>query len=124
MKKIGLKLALLVVGFLSLSIVFSQPTQALDVLSGSCGSAPNNAVCDADDDDLSELLGNVIRTLLVLVGMVAVIMLIVGGFRYVTSNGDSAQMSAAKNTILYAVIGVIVAASSFAIVNFVLERIG
>lgn len=63
------------------------------------------------------------NTLLFLVGAIAVIMIIIGGLRYVTSGGDQSSVSSAKNTILYAVIGVIVAFAGYAIVNFVIDAI-
>jgi ABC-type Fe3+ transport system permease subunit len=70
-------------------------------------------------------LGNVIEditnVLLFIIGAVAVIMIIVGGIRYTLSNGDSAQITSAKNTILYAVIGIVVALLAYAIVNFVVD---
>jgi len=59
--------------------------------------------------------------LLFLIGAVSVIMLIIGGFRYVVSNGDSSQVTNAKNTILYSVIGIIVALLAYAIINFVVS---
>ena len=49
-------------------------------------------------------------------------MIIIGGFRYVTSQGDQTQMQSAKNTILYAVIGLIVAIAAYAIVSFVVTQ--
>ena len=58
-----------------------------------------------------------------LVGAVAVIMLIVGGFRYVTSNGDQNSVTTAKNTIMYALIGIIVAFLAYAAVNFVTSQL-
>jgi hypothetical protein len=67
------------------------------------------------------LFAIVTNVLLFLIGAVSVIMLIVGGFRYVLSNGDSTQVTNAKNTILYAVIGIIVALLAYAIVNFVVS---
>jgi hypothetical protein len=54
--------------------------------------------------------------------MVAVIMIVVGGVRYTTSNGDSASIKSAKDTILYACVGLVVAIMSFSIVNFVVGR--
>lgn len=63
------------------------------------------------------------NTLLFLVGAIAVIMIIIGGLRYVTSGGDQAGVNSAKNTILYAIIGVIVAFAGYAIVNFVIDAI-
>lgn len=66
---------------------------------------------------------NIINTLIFIVGAVAVVMIVIGGLRYTISNGDQSQVTSAKNTILYAVVGIVVAASSYAIVNFVLTRI-
>ena len=62
------------------------------------------------------------NTLIFLVGAISVIMLIVGGLRYVLSSGNSSSVEGAKNTILYAVIGIIVAASAFAISTFVVSK--
>jgi hypothetical protein len=74
--------------------------------------------------DQQASLGDVIETitnvLLFIIGAVAVIMIIIGGIKYVISNGDSAQITSAKNTILYAVIGIIVALLAYAIVNFII----
>lgn len=61
----------------------------------------------------------VANILLFLVGAVAVIMLIIGGLRYVTSNGDQNAVTGAKNTILYAIIGIVVAFLAYAGVQFV-----
>jgi hypothetical protein len=70
-------------------------------------------------------LGNVIEqvtnVLLFIIGAVSVIMIIIGGIKYTISNGDSSQITSAKNTILYAVIGLVVALLAYAIVNFVLD---
>ena len=59
------------------------------------------------------------NVLLFIVGAVAVIMILIGGLRYVVSGGDSTQVQNAKNTILYALVGVIVAILAYAAVNFV-----
>lgn len=60
--------------------------------------------------------------LLFVVGAASVIMIIYGGFKYVTSGGDSSGVTSAKNTILYAVIGLVVAALAFVIVDFVYNQ--
>ncbi|MEI6481548.1 MAG: pilin [Candidatus Saccharibacteria bacterium] len=57
-----------------------------------------------------------------IVGIIAVVMIIVGGIKYITSGGDSGNVTAAKNTILYAVIGLVVVALAQIIVKFVLGR--
>ena len=68
--------------------------------------------------------GGIFRTitnvLLFLIGAISVIMLIVGGIRYVVSGGDSTAVTNAKNTILYAIVGIVVAILAFAVVNFVI----
>ena len=68
--------------------------------------------------------GGIFRTitnvLLFLIGAISVIMLIVGGIRYVVSGGDSTAVQNAKNTILYAIVGVVVAILAYAVVNFVI----
>lgn len=65
----------------------------------------------------------IVNILLFLVGAVAVIMLIIGGLRYVTSNGDQNAVTGAKNTILYAIIGIVVAFLAYAAVNFVITQL-
>jgi hypothetical protein len=62
-------------------------------------------------------------TLIFIIGAVAVIFLIIGGLRYVVSNGDPKNVSAAKDTILYAIIGIVVAIVSFAVVSFVINAL-
>lgn len=54
-------------------------------------------------------------------GIVAVVVIILGGIRYTTANGDSGQIAAAKNTILYAVIGLVVIIMAAAITQFVIQ---
>lgn len=71
---------------------------------------------------LNDQVKTVTNTLLLIVGIAAVIMLIIGGLRYIFSGGNNEQVNAAKNTILYAVIGIVVALLAYAIVNFVLGR--
>jgi len=73
------------------------------------------ATCTGDG-----IFKTVTNVLLFIIGAVAVIMLIIGGIRYTVSGGDSGAVTSAKNTILYAVVGIIVAILAFAIVNFVL----
>jgi hypothetical protein len=68
--------------------------------------------------------GGIFRTItnvmLFIIGAISVIMLIIGGLRYVVSGGDSTAVQNAKNTILYAIVGIIVAILAYAVVNFVI----
>ena len=63
---------------------------------------------------------NITNTLLVIVGVLAVIMIIIGGFLYILSAGNEKATTGTKDTIIYAVVGLIVTLLAFAIVNFVL----
>lgn len=72
--------------------------------------------------NLGDVIETVTNVLLFIIGAIAVIMIIIGGIKYVVSNGDSAQITSAKNTILYAVIGIVVALLAYAIVNFVIDE--
>ena len=110
--------ALLCLGFTGL--VFSTAHAApIDAVRGGADSVKN----DDDSGDLAGTIKSVINILLFITGMVAVLFIVIGGLRYVTSNGDQNATSSAKNTILYAVIGLVVAIMAYAIVNFVLENL-
>lgn len=73
--------------------------------------------------NLEETITDVINILLYIVGFVAVIMLVVGGIRYVASAGDQNAVQGAKNTILYAIVGIVIAFMAWAVVNFVITRL-
>ena len=63
------------------------------------------------------------NTLLFIVGALSVVMIIIGGLRYVISGGNSTSVTAAKNTILYAIVGLVISFLAFAAINFVLNTI-
>ena len=71
-------------------------------------------------DDPQQLVKGIVNGILYFVGILSVIMLIWGGILYTTSSGESNKVTTAKNTIMYAVIGLVVAIFAYAIVNFVL----
>lgn len=102
--------------------VVATPVAAVNVFNG-CSGAPDSEVCKAAGTDKADsMLKTVINTIIYIIGIIAVIMIIIGGLRYTLSGGDSSSVQGAKNTIMYAVIGLIVAILSFSIVNFVLEK--
>ena len=84
------------------------------------------ARCDGCPRDLfgdTGVFKKITNTILYIVGIIAVIMLIIGGIKYVISGGDSKKVTDAKNTVLYAIIGLVVAFLAFAIVNFVISAL-
>ena len=70
--------------------------------------------------DLTTIVTRIINVAMAVLGVVCVVMLIVGGYNYTMSNGDASKVTKAKNTILYAVIGLVIALLALAIVNFVI----
>ncbi len=80
----------------------------------------NNA---SNQDNLTDTINTIINVVLGVVGFLAVAMIILGGISYVTSQGDASKTTKARNTILYGVIGLVVALLAFAIVNFVLANV-
>ena len=71
---------------------------------------------------LFTLVINVLKYVFGLAGILAVVMIVIGGLKYATSQGDPSRIKSAKDTILYSVIGLVVALASFAIVNFILSQ--
>lgn len=69
-----------------------------------------------------KVLANGLNLVYFLAGLVAVIIIIIGGITYATSSGDSGKVTKAKNMILYAVVGLVIVLSAFAITNFVSGR--
>ena len=88
-------------------------------VSDSCDIATSGA---EGTDKVNNLITTIINIFSLVVGVVAVIMIIVGGLKYITSGGDSGNVTGAKNTILYAVIGLVVVALAQFIVKFVLGK--
>lgn len=70
---------------------------------------------------LDQGISTVVNILLFLIGAVSVIMIVIGGIKYTTSNGNADQTKSAKNTILYAIVGLVVAILAYALVDFVIE---
>lgn len=99
-----------------------------DITSGLCQgvSLKVGETCDGTDanaqDKVNGLITLIINIFSIVVGVVAVIMIIIGGLKYITSSGDSNNITSAKNTILYAIIGLVVVALAQFIVKFVLNK--
>jgi hypothetical protein len=86
-------------------------------------SGSNCTDTSAGNTKIQSIVTTVINIFSIIVGIISVIMIIFGGFKYITSGGDSGNVSGAKNTILYAVIGLVVVALAQFIVQFVLNRV-
>lgn len=84
------------------------------------------ASCDAGNNEgqgFAALSRRIVDIFSIVVGVVSVIMIIIGGFRYIISNGDSNGVQGAKNTILYAIVGLVIVLFAQVIVRFVLVNV-
>ena len=116
----NLLLPILICCFVAIGVV-SGSVSALTLQEGA-----EAARCDGCPADLfgdTGVFRQVTNVILYIVGIIAVIMLIIGGIRYVVSGGDAKKVTDAKNTVLYAIIGLVICFLAFAIVNFVINAL-
>ena len=125
---------------LSIASLLLVPALVPAVASAQDGPSPQAGVCQgastlqfgdgsgdcSDTGDAEETVNSLVTSIInifsVVVGIVAVIMIIWGGFKYITSGGDSGNIGTAKNTILFAIVGLIIVAMAQIIVKFVLAK--
>ena len=88
-------------------------------ISDTPSSCPSGA---GSTNGVNDLLHRIVNIFSAVVGVIAVIMIIVGGLRYITSGGDSSKVSTAKNSIIYAIVGLVIVALAQLIVRFVLNQ--
>lgn len=124
-KKIGTDLAvfasvaLLAAGGLSLPVQAEAPGG----LHGAMEETQNDDMPTELFDD-GGIVTTVINTMLFIVGILAVIMIIYAGIRYTTAHGDKGQVENAKNTLMYSIVGLVVAIIAYAVVNWVVGLFG
>jgi hypothetical protein len=123
MMKVLITLGILITLLLPSVAVHAQ--SAKDAACAGIGATAGATGCDAPTGtpDINHTIATVVNILSVAVGVVAVIMIIVAGLKFITAAGDSNNISSARNTILYAVVGLVVVALAQVIVHFVLNRI-
>lgn len=113
--------------FIALSFIgaatIASPARAIDLFGG-CVAGTDCSVAKQNDLDYTRKnkIWSIIQQALGVLAGIAVVMIVIGGIKYTTSQGDSGAVTSAKNTILYSVIGLIVALFSWAIVAFVIDR--
>ncbi len=73
------------------------------------------------ETDITNTIGTALNVVFGIVAIIAVVMIVIGGVSYATSQGDPGKVAKGKNTIMYGVIGMVIALLAFAIVNFVFK---
>jgi cytochrome bd-type quinol oxidase subunit 2 len=89
---------------------------------GTNGASGNNQNADTATKRVNSTIDIVVNVLSAIVGVIAVIMIVFGGFRYITSAGNAEKAKTARNVILYAVIGLVIVALAQVIVKFTLNE--
>ncbi len=97
------------------SIVVASQAFAVSAL------CPSGSFCDKAAPDPNTLAVRIIDGIFVLAAILAVIFLVWGGIKYITAGGDKTKVTAARETIIGAIVGLIVAFAAFFIINFVLK---
>ena len=111
--------------------VFGASVLSTASLSGSVSAQVSKGIDTATTSEMKGksidgdkgLIKTVVNVLLWVVGILSVIMIIFSGFRYITSAGDASKTKSARSTLIYSVVGLIVAIMAWAIVNMVINRL-
>lgn len=124
MKKILLSIAAAVVAAFGVSSLLTPASVYADnpadkYLTGE--NSVNPGMPGEGEQSLMSMINTILNLVIGLVGVVAVVMMIIGGISFITSQGDTNKVTKARNTILYGVVGLIIAILAFAIVNFVID---
>ena len=115
-----------IASILAISTLVLSPVvyAADDVCSSNAAQVVKDAAgCGGNNNALPNIITVIINSIIAVSGLVAVIFIVVGGVNYVTSSGDANKVKKAKDTILYACIGLIICALAFAIVNWVINSV-
>ena len=113
---------ILIIGaVVGISLMVPSGAYAASAIGEQCANSEAD-VCKRADAKPSDVVYQIVNVLLFVIGAISVVMIILGGIMYTTSNGDSGQITKAKNTIIYAVVGLVVAFVAFAVVEFVVKK--
>lgn len=115
-------LAVFFVFFLALLLVAPDVSAQTDSIRRGVRSTGGSTTQGQAENQLFSAIETGVDIFSLIVGVIAVVMIIIGGLKYITSGGDSNSVSSAKNTLLYAVIGLVVVVLAQAIVFFVLDE--
>ena len=115
----GVSIGMLVIG----TPIASADTIGQGGAPGGVNAAKGTVVTTNFASGDGSLIQKIINIMLYAIGVLSVIMLIFGGLRYVISGGQKEAVTAAKNTILYAVVGLLIAVFAYAFIHFILQFI-
>lgn len=124
------RILIIALTFISLGmagLAITAPSVALadakaDLCTGA-NAASGQTGCADTSNTISKTVRNMVNLFSTIIGIVAVVMIMVSGFRYITANGDTGQITSARQTMMYAIVGLVIVAVSQSLVHFVLNRV-
>jgi hypothetical protein len=122
------KLLIILLSMISLATVAVAPASVMaqaskDAVCQGIGLTGSNDKCiEEGPATVNSTVKNAINLISVVVGIAAIIMIIIGGFKYITSAGDSSKVNSAKDTVLFAIVGLVIVMLAQVIVRFVISR--
>ncbi len=102
--------------------VSTQSVQAITSQQAACEAINGKEGCTKSNADLTTIIKLIVEVLSVVIGVIAVIMIIMAGFKYITSGGDTSKVTAAKNALIYALIGLVIVALAQFLVRVVIRE--
>lgn len=126
LKKLAAAISVALVGgsLVAVPVLAQTPSIQEGLDKGTClNTTDPNCYTQDPETTINDIITDVINIFSILVGVTSVIMIIVGGFKYITSGGDSGNVGSAKNTILFAIVGLVIVALAQVIVKFVLNKV-
>jgi hypothetical protein len=116
----------------SLSLVHATDILGPSAQCGTNSDTSSSAICTddktesaagANDNPIADRLRNIANLIAIVAGAAAILLILVGGIQYVTSNGDTNKTASAKNTVIYSLVGLVVVALAAAIIDFVVSKL-
>ncbi len=100
-----------------------QTVNAVDICAG---NGANSTYCQnrsEGETKVKSVMKSVVNVLLMTVGVISIIMIVIGGIMFALSSGDASKVTKARNMVIYAVVGLVVALFASAIINFVFNKV-
>lgn len=123
---IAKRITLFTAGMILLNMILIPLTVSASTAAQVCSgaTASTSGTCPAPSGPtIQQIMAAALNIFSIVIGFISVVMVMVGGLKYITSQGDPGSINSAKNTILYALVGIVVAVMAQALVRFVLSRV-
>ncbi len=120
-----ISVSILLPGIFSMALSPAYASTLTEICGGISETGGNNCTnSTSGNSSIGKIASTIVNVFTYIVGIISVLMLIIAGFRYVTSGGESSKVSSAKNTLIYAIVGIVIVIAAQVIVSFVATKAG